>query len=87
MKIQIDRLVLRGLDGLNPRVFAETLQAELARAMQTSQAQAAMQQSSSTTPALKLGRLPMQPGAGGARTLATGVARSIASGITRGRAR
>jgi hypothetical protein len=86
MKIQIDRLVLRGLDGLNPRVFAETLQAELARAMQTSQAQAAMQ-SSSTTPALKLGRLPMQPGAGGARTLATGVARSIASGITRGRAR
>ena len=86
MKIQIDRLVLRGLDGLNPRVFAETLQAELARAMQTSQAQAAMQ-SSSTTPALKLGRLPMQPGVGGARTLATGVARSIASGITRGRAR
>ena len=86
MKIQIDRLVLRGLDGLNPRVFAETLQAELARAMQTSQAQAAMQQSS-TTPSLKLGRLPMQPGVAGARTLATGVARSIAGGITKGRAR
>jgi hypothetical protein len=86
MKIQIDRLVLRGLDGLNPRVFAETLQAELARAMQKSQAQAAMQQSS-TTPALKLGRLPMQPGVAGARTLAAGVARSIAGGITKGRAR
>lgn len=86
MKIQIDRLVLRGLDPQHQRAFAEALQTELARALQTPQARAAMQ-SSSTTPALKLGRLPMQPGVGGARTLARGVARAVAGGITKGRAR
>jgi hypothetical protein len=84
--VQIDRLVLRGMDAQHKQAFAQSLQSELARVLGNPQAHAAMAASAST-PNLRLGRLPMQPGASGARALAASVARSVAGGITKGRAR
>jgi hypothetical protein len=85
--VHIDRLVLRGMDPQDRRAFTEAFQVELARALATPHTRAAIH-ASATTPKLQMGRLVMQPGAGGARTLAAGVARRVAAGISgKGRAR
>jgi hypothetical protein len=81
VNVQIDRLVLRGVDPLDQRAFADSLQAELKRTLALPHARAGIT-GSSAMPNLRLGKLALQPGAAGAKNLAAGVARRVAAQIS-----
>jgi len=78
--VTIDRLVLRGLDLSGQQAFLSGLKSELARMLADPATRAACAHSR-RTPVLKLGRVPMEPGIGGARKLGSGIARAIGRGI------
>jgi hypothetical protein len=78
--LHIDRLVLRGIDPLDQRALADGLKKELARVLAQPAARADLQQSR-RTPLLRLGRIAMQPGLAGARSLGVDVARAIGKGL------
>jgi hypothetical protein len=82
LTLHIDRLVLRGIDPLDQHALVDGLKTELARVLREPAARAALG-GSRRTPVLRLGRLPMQPGLAGARTLGGGVAKSIVKRIKR----
>jgi hypothetical protein len=79
--VSIDRLVLRGVDPADHKAFVSGLQEELKRVLRQEASQDGW--AGSRTPAMHLGRLPMQPGLAGARGLGANVARSLGRGIRR----
>ena len=76
----IDRLVLSGLDPAARQAFVTGLKTELARTL-ADPAQRADWATSRRTPVLRLGRVALDPGVGGARKLGGHVAKGIARGI------
>jgi hypothetical protein len=74
--VTIDRLVLSGLDPAARQAFVAGLKTELANVL-TDPAQRAQWASSRRTPVLRLGRVALNPDAGGARKLGGHVAKSI----------
>ena len=76
--VTIDRLVLSGLDPAARHAFVTGLKTELTRAL-ADPTQRADWANSSRTPVLRLGRVALDPGIGGARKLGSHVAKSIAS--------
>lgn len=77
--LNIDRLVLRGVDPLNQRALVDGLKAELARVLADPATQLSLQPSR-RTPVVRLGQMPMEPGLAGARKFGGGLARAIAKG-------
>ena len=77
--VTIDRLVLSGLDPAARHAFVAGLKTELTRAL-ADPAQRADWAKSRRTPVLRLGRVALDPGVGGARKLGGHVAASIARG-------
>jgi len=78
--LNIDRLVLRGVDPADKHALADGLRTELARVLADPAMRAALAKSR-RTPVLRLGRMAMQPGMAGARALGGGVARAIGKGM------
>ena len=78
--VTIDRLVFSGLDPAARHAFVTGLKTELTRAL-ADPAQRAAWANSHRTPVLRLGRVALDPGVGGARKLGGHVAKSIARGI------
>ena len=74
--VTIDRLVLSGLDPAARQAFVASLKTELARTL-ADPAQRDGWASSRRTPVLRLGRVALDPDAGGARKLGGHVAKSI----------
>jgi len=75
--VTIDRLVLSGLDAAASRAFVTGLKTELTQALADT-AQRVRWTNSGRTPVLRIGRVPLEPGIGGARKLGGLVAKSIA---------
>jgi hypothetical protein len=80
VSLQIDRLVLRGIDPADQRALADGLKTELARVLADPSMRAAMLRSR-RTPVLRLSRMTMEPGMAGARALGKGVAKAIGKGM------
>jgi hypothetical protein len=78
INVHIDRVVLHGLDSAGREAFMSGLKSELARMLADPATQTAR---SRRTPVLRLGRVAMEPGLGGARKLGGSVARAIGRGI------
>ena len=78
--VTIDRLALSGLDPAARHAFVTGLKAELTRAL-ADPAQRANLAKSRQTPVLRLGRVSLDPGVGGARKLGGQVAKNIIGGI------
>ena len=78
--LNIDRLVLRGIDPMDQRALAEGLKSELTRVLAEPATREAIG-ASRRTPVIRLGRVPMQAGQAGARTFGVGVAKAIVRGI------
>lgn len=83
LNIHVDRLVLRGVDPLDKLALTNALKAELANVLGAPGFRASFDRSDvhRTIPALRLGRMPFEPGQAGARALGRGVARGIGKGI------
>jgi hypothetical protein len=82
VEVNIDRVVLRGFDPVDRAALVHGLKAELARMMADPAARATWSQSR-RTPVLRLGKMPMEQGAAGARKLGGGIARAIGKGMSR----
>ena len=80
--VHIDRLVLRGIDPSDRYALVAGLKMELARVLADPATQSTVTKSR-RTPVMRLGRLPMEQGIGGARKLGGGIARAIGKGIKR----
>jgi len=74
--VNIDRLVLRGIDPHHAEALAESLKQQLAVTL-SDPAQRQQLLSPSTTPVLRLGRIPLAAGRAGARDFGAKVARAI----------
>ena len=82
--VNIDRLVLRGIDPANRPALVAGLRTELSRILADPATRAAWPQyQTRRTPVLRLGKMRLAPGTAGARTLGTGIARAIAKGVNR----
>lgn len=77
--VTIDRLVLSEFDPAARHAFIAGLKTELTR-MLSDPAQRAEWANSRRTPVLRLGRVVLEPGVGGARKLGLQVAKGIARG-------
>jgi len=77
--VTIDRLVLSGLDPPARHAFITGLKTELTRTL-ADPSHRSDWTNSSRTPVLRLGRVALDPGVGGARKLGGHVAKGIASG-------
>lgn len=82
VQVNIDRIVLRGIDPADRQALANGLKTELARILADPAARAALNQSR-RTPVLRLGKLSMDKGTAGASKLGSGIARAIGKGIVR----
>jgi len=80
-KIIIDRLVLRGIDPHHAEALAETLKQQLAITL-SDPAQRQQLLHPSTTPVLRLGRIPLATGRAGARDFGAKVARAIGTQVS-----
>ena len=80
--VYIDRVVLRGIDPSDRHALVSGLKTELARVLADPATQGAMTKPR-RTPVMRLGRMPMELGIGGARKLGGGIARAIEKGIKR----
>lgn len=78
--VTIDRLVLAGMDPAARAAFVRGLKTELAQRLADPAARAAWARSH-RTPVLRLGRVALDPGIGGARKLGGQVARGIGKGL------
>lgn len=76
VKVNIDRVVLRGIDPADRHAFVQGLRAELTRILADPAARAAFTQSR-RLPVLRLGRVQLDPGRAGARRLGAGIANSV----------
>lgn len=80
--VHIDRVVLRGIDPSDRHALVAGLKTELARVLADPALQGGMTQSR-RTPVMRLGKMPVEQGIGGARKLGGGIARAIGKGIKR----
>jgi hypothetical protein len=78
--VTIDRIVLSGMDPADRNAFIHSLKAALLQRLADPAARATWARSHQM-PVLRLGRLPLAPGIGGARTLGTQVGRGIGAGL------
>ena len=78
--LNIDRIVLRGIDPADRNALSNGLKTELARLLADPTARAAMTRSR-RTPVLRLGTMPLTPGITGARKLGIQVANGIGKGL------
>jgi hypothetical protein len=78
--VNIDRIVLNGLDPADRKALLEGLEAELSQILSDPVARAAWG-GSHRTPVLKLGRMPLEPGPSGGRKFGGGLARAIGKGL------
>jgi hypothetical protein len=74
--LNIDRLVLRGIDPLDQHALVDGLKTEMARVLADPAHRASLDQSR-RTPVLRLGRMPLQPGLAGARSFGGRLGRAI----------
>jgi hypothetical protein len=80
IRVHIDRLVLNGFGTLEGKAVAAALQAQLSSGL----ADAASRQDwarSHRTPVLKLGRMPLAPGAAGASSFGKQMGRAVVRGL------
>jgi hypothetical protein len=82
VNVNIDRIILRGIDPSDRHAMINGLRAELARILADPAARAAISQSR-RMPALRLGKIPIGPGTAGAGVLGGRIARAIGKGISR----
>jgi len=80
IRLNIDRVVLKGVEPGEGKAMVEALRAELTRVLSNGTLQTEGLRSY-RTPVLKLGRKPLQPGVGGARKFGTGLAKTIQNGL------
>ncbi len=80
IRVTIDRLVLKGFQPGDSKALMEGLQAELSRMLADPAARAGWARSH-RTPVLKLGRVPLEPGAAGARKFGGALGRSVGKGL------
>ena len=80
IRVTIDELVLRGLDARDRAALVDGLRSELTRILADPQGRDTLA-SSRRTPVMRLGRLPLQPGAAGGREFGMRVAGSIGKGL------
>ena len=80
--VHIDRVVLRGIDPADRHALVAGLKTELAQVLADPVIQGGMTKSR-RTPVMRLGKMPMEQGIGGARKLGGGIARAIGKGIKR----
>jgi hypothetical protein len=80
--VHIDRVVLRGIDAADRDALVAGLKTELTRVLSDPATQGGMTKSR-RTPLMRLGKMPMEEGIGGARKLGGGIAQAIGRGIKR----
>jgi hypothetical protein len=80
IRLNIDRLVVGGLDPAARHAFVDSLKRELENILAEPVSRAAWARTH-RTPVLRLGRMSLGPGAGGAARLGTQVARGIGRGL------
>jgi hypothetical protein len=80
IEVKIDRVVLRGLDAADRHSLVDGLKTELARTL-ADPATGVKSAGSRRTPVLRLGRMPLEPGRGGAAKLGGGIGNAIAKGL------
>jgi hypothetical protein len=78
--LNIDRIVLRGIDPADRNALTNGLKTELARLLADPATRASMTRSR-RTPILRLGKMPLTPGTTGARKLGVQVAKGIGKGL------
>ena len=76
IRLNIDRLVLKGVERGEGAALAETLRAQLSEIL-SDRSMRAQWARSHRTPVLKLGRMPIEPGTAGARKFGGRVAEAI----------
>jgi hypothetical protein len=81
IRVTIDELALKGFAPAHRKALVEGLRAELARVLADPASQAGW--SPRNVPALRLGRIAMEPGDAGSRKLGAAVARRISVGVKR----
>ena len=80
IRLTIDRLVLNGLDPWEGKALVETLRSQLSETLADRQLRAEWARSH-RTPVLKLGRMPLEAGAAGARKFGKQMARAVHRGL------
>jgi len=80
IRLNIDRVVLRGIDPADQHAFVRSLRSELTRILVDPATQAGMARSR-RTPVIKVAGLAFEPGLAGASHLGTNVARAIGRGL------
>lgn len=78
--VNIDRLVLRGIDPANRQALVAGLRSELARILADPSTRTNISQSR-RTPVLRLGSMALAPGTAGSRKFGSGLARAIGKGL------
>ena len=80
IRVTIDRLILHGMEPADAKVMAETLESQLSEQLADGKGREQWARPH-RTPVLKLGRLPMEAGAAGARKLGRQVAGAVRRGL------
>jgi hypothetical protein len=78
--VTVERLALRGLEAEDGKALVEGLRGELARVLADPAGQAEWARAYST-PVLRLGSMPWQPGRRGSRNFGGGIAVAIRKGL------
>ncbi|HTB89311.1 MAG TPA: hypothetical protein VK743_15220 [Steroidobacteraceae bacterium] len=74
VRVNIDRLVLNGIDPTADKALVQALKTELSRVIADPALHDARSQ---RTPVMRLGSMPLEPGTGGAHKLGTSLAQTI----------
>ncbi|HEY6347342.1 MAG TPA: hypothetical protein VIY49_38125 [Bryobacteraceae bacterium] len=80
IRVEIDRLVLKGIDPADRKALLEGLQSELSRVLCDPAGRAGWAVPH-RTPVLRLGQMPLTPGPSGGRKFGAGLARAIGRGL------
>jgi hypothetical protein len=82
IRVNIDRLVLGGIDPSDHKALVEGLRMELSRVLSAHELCGGKMQSR-RTPVIKLGQIALEPGPSGGRKFGSGLARAIGAGVKR----
>src|SRR5262249_2684999 len=80
IRVNIDKVVLKGVDPIDRKALVEGLQSELSRVLADPATRAEWPRSY-RTPVLRLGRMTLDPGPSGSQKFGVGVARAIRRGV------
>jgi len=80
IQVNIDRLVLRGFDPLEGKALAQAMETQFGEALGERSKRGNWGQSRSV-PALRLGRISLEPGTGGARRFGRQAANAVVRGL------